>query len=603
MKRNNHRMNLIFALILAAACAAAVKCVLIVSEKRPELEERLDAFEVTVDKRARRGVIVDARGNLLAVSKLKEDVFIDGAAMLSPYKNESRRHYIARYETIAKLEELLGLPDCSIEKKIYKTPKDRYRHIIVARGINQEQRTKFDKIFEYRWDEDSEEITRSRLYGTGIDYRWEREYPMGRLFCHTVGYAGQQKAGSEGLERYYFDLLSGEKGMQRFLVDSGRRPVSRLGGETGAKNGKSIILNLDSVIQMFASDALEKRCEKFKAESGFAIVMNPQTGGVMAMANYPDYDPENLGQSEPSSRRNRAVTDLFEPGSVVKPLIMAGAVDMGAVSKGRIIDCEDGMFYRRGSGRIQEYNYHRYGNLPLKEILIKSSNIGMAKIGLILKKKGLHECLEKIGFTYKTDIDLPGERSPKIRPLDRWTGYSVTRIPFGQEIGITGIQILRAYCAVANGGRSVRPYLAKAVIDNDGNTVQQLGADFERYGKIFSEDTCDFIMDALAGVVNSEDGTGKNAAMEDYTVFGKTGTANIYDPATGQYSNKHYTASFVGGAPFKEPRAVVLVSIRKPDRSLGMGYSGGRVSAPVVKEILDNTLDYLNVPPEKTSEK
>jgi cell division protein FtsI (penicillin-binding protein 3) len=575
-----------------------------------EYKEQISKLKARVSQRAQRGVILDNKGTLLAVNKLKEDVYVDAKVLLQPYENEVPEHYTQRFETIAKLESLLGLAPCTIEKLIFETPPEKNRHIVVARGITPEQKFEFDTLFTYRYFEErpdgSEPVEKERaperLYGTGIDQRWVREYPMGSLFSHVVGYAGQLKAGSEGLEREYFDILKEKKGEKVFVVDSGRRPLNELEKEVQPENGKSLLLTLDSVLQMYTRDALVERCKLYKAESGFAIVMNPYSGAVLALSSYPEYDAGNLSESTPSARRNRAITDLFEPGSVVKPLIMAGAIDTGVINKNTVIDCENGLFVKHGYGRIQEYNYHRYGMLPLKEIIVNSSNIGMAKIGIALGNKRLYDVLDTIGFSYRTDIDYPGERYPRIADPARWTGYSITRIPYGQEIGLTGIQVARGYCVLANGGRSVRPFMVQAIVDSDAKSVKDVSDTGERYGMVFTPDTAGFMMKCLTDVVNSDHGTGKTAALKDYTVFGKTGTANIWDNDIKQYSSKYYTASFVGGAPASNPALIVMVSISKPDKSLGMGYSGGRVTAPAVKKILEQSLAYLNVPPDRSGD-
>jgi cell division protein FtsI/penicillin-binding protein 2 len=265
---------------------------------------------------------------------------------------------------------------------------------------------------------------------------------------------------------------------------------------------------------------------------------------------------------------------------------MAIAFDAGVVKKNDIIFCENGSYSAKGIGRISEYR-NGFGNLTPREILIKSSNIGMAKIGQKLGRKRLHDGLACFGFGKKTGIELPGERDGLLWPVRQWTTYSETRVPFGQEICVTGMQIVRAFCILANGGRLVEPYLVKAIVNSEGE-IEYL----ERpppVGYIIKPEIAKWVVsDAMAAVVN--EGTGKRAKLEKWRVFGKTGTANI--AKEGGYSEEDYIASFVSGAPADDPEIVVLVSIIKPNKKLGLGYTGGVVCSPVAARIIEKTLTY-----------
>jgi cell division protein FtsI/penicillin-binding protein 2 len=274
---------------------------------------------------------------------------------------------------------------------------------------------------------------------------------------------------------------------------------------------------------------------------------------------------------------------------------VAIALEAGVVNKTEKIFCENGNYHGRGFGSIGEYR-RGFGNLTVKEILINSSNIGMAKIGQRLGKDKLYKGLRLFGFGRKTGIELPGEVDGLLRPPHTWTGYSVTRIPFGQEICVTGMQLVRAFCILANGGRLVRPFIVRAIVDKDGN-ITVLKSPPPPVGYIVKPEVAKWVVTkALTGVVN--EGTGKRAKLEKWQVFGKTGTANIALSNSRGYSNQDYVASFICGAPAKEPAIVVLVSIRKPNRSLGKGYTGGAVSSPVAAKIIEKTLTYLGVKPD-----
>jgi cell division protein FtsI/penicillin-binding protein 2 len=313
------------------------------------------------------------------------------------------------------------------------------------------------------------------------------------------------------------------------------------------------------------------------------------------MVSLPDFEPAEAGSTDPDRFRNRAITDQFEPGSIFKPIVAAIALDAGIINKTEKIFCEDGYYHGRGFGRITEYRGHRYGQMAVREILVKSSNIGMAKIGQKLGRDRLYKGLTLFGFGKVTGIDLPGEVSGLLRPPRKWTGYSVTRIPFGQEISSTAIQLVRAFCILSNGGRSVRPYVVRAMIDNDG-TVTKLKRPWQTgIGYVIKPEVARWVVtEALVGVVN--EGTGKRAKLEDWQVFGKTGTANIAKSNERGYSDTDYVASFISGAPAENPAIVVLVSIRKPNKKLGKGYTGGAVASPAAAKIIEKTLNYLGVP-------
>jgi cell division protein FtsI/penicillin-binding protein 2 len=286
--------------------------------------------------------------------------------------------------------------------------------------------------------------------------------------------------------------------------------------------------------------------------------------------------------------------------------VAAIAIDAGVVNRQEKIFCENGDYRGDGFGRIGEYR-RGFGDLTVREILVYSSNIGMAKIGQRLGKDKLYKGLRLFGFGQKIGIDLSGEAEGSLWPVRNWTRYSVTRIPFGQEISVTAIQLVQAFCILANGGRLVHPYLVKAMIDNNGEIIRgpvlrkdsKTGAFVSKgqappVGYIIKRQVAEWIVaDALAGVVN--EGTGKRAKLEKYQVFGKTGTAQLAKGDGGGYTEGDYIASFVAGAPAENPAVIVLVSIRRPNVKLGKGYTGGVVASPVAAAILEKTLNYLEV--------
>jgi cell division protein FtsI (penicillin-binding protein 3) len=593
------RLCLVLLIFCAAAGALVYRCVVLGDYKNTKDSKALQKLQrIKVTLHPQKGLIVDTEGRLLAANKQVSTLFVDPVFFMS----EPNQVLLAeKFHQFPEIEEALELPRFTIEDTIFNHPKERYWPI-------KPELTK----------EQTGYIKSKGVKGLGVvESGSKRDYITGELFSHIIGFAGSNKEFSEGLESIYYDELTGRSGYETYLGDRSRRPINLYGESQPPVHGVSLILTADAVIQLYAREALHKRCKEYEAESGMAIVMNPENGAILAMTNYPDFDPTALEDSQIPARRNRAVTDVYEPGSIMKPIVCAIALDMGVVNKNSVIYCEKGQYCGKGFGCIGEYGNHSYGNLTVAGIIQHSSNIGMAKLGQKMGAKRLYNALRMFGFgdevTHKKitewtpedqfDKDISeflGEREGLLNRLERWNGYSITRVPYGQEIGVTALQIAKAYCILANGGQDVEPHIVRAFVDSNGaNVITQppsAGA-----GYIIKPEVANYIVQkAMVDVVNSEEGTGKKAALEDYTVFGKTGTANI--SINKGYDNQNYVASFVGGAPAKDPRVVVLVSIVKPNRRLGKGYTGGTVSGPVVAEIIDKSLKYMKIPPEKTAD-
>ncbi|OHB75515.1 MAG: hypothetical protein A2Z25_07350 [Planctomycetes bacterium RBG_16_55_9] len=451
--------------------------------------------------------------------------------------------------------------------------------------------------------------------GIVVESDWRRHYPTGSLVANIIGFTDPYGLGLEGIELKYDAQLAGSPARNVFFADVRRRPICPKEQDGVLANGVGIILTIDATIQQFARDELLKQYQEYQAESAVAIVAEPKTGAILAMVSLPDFDPSNRN-CDPNNFRSRALTDWYEPGSILKPFAVAAALDAGAIKKNDIIFCENGSYSGKGFGRIGEYR-RGFGNLTIAEILIESSNIGMAKIGQKLGKEKLYEGLRLFGFGSKTGIELPGEVNGLLRDPAAWDGYSITRIPFGQEICVTGIQLIRAFCILANGGRLVRPFIVRAIVDHNGQisegTRDEKTMDDGRVasghssvvsrpsslvtppvGYIIKPEIAEWLVkEALVRVIN--EGTGKRAKLDKWQVFGKTGTANIALSDARGFSDQDYVASFMAGAPVEDPTVVVLVSIRRPNLALGKGYSGGVVAAPVGAKIIERTLTYLGV--------
>jgi len=519
-------------------------------------------------KEPQRGVILDSCGRLLAASNRVQCIFAEPRAIIKDPINPS-----------VKLALILNMYASDIIKLIRESKNPGFVRIKV--GATAAQCAAARKIF-----------------GIGVQSDWQRSYPTGRLAAHAVGFTSRDNWGLSGIELQYDKELRGSEGQNIFLADAFRRPVRMGQQKSPLSNGAGIILTLDSAIQQFTRAELLNQYESFEAEAAIAIVASAKTGAILAMVSLPDYDPQQIASSDPNTFRNRAVTDQFEPGSMIKPIVAAIAVDSGVIKKDEKIFCENGDYYGRSFGRVNEYRNHRFGNLTVREVLIKSSNIGMAKIGQKIGPEKLYNGLKLFGFSKKTGIELPGEVEGLLRPTNEWTSYSVTRIPYGYELNVTAMQMLRAFCILAAGGRAVQPYIVKAVVDSNGEIIK-LRHSSPDVGYIIKPEVAKWIVnDCLVGVVNEREngGTGWRAKLDKWQVFGKTGTANIAKVGERGYEENSNIASFVAGAPADDPAVIVLVSIRRPNSRLGKGDSGGAVASPVAGRILEKTLNYLRVP-------
>jgi cell division protein FtsI/penicillin-binding protein 2 len=511
-----------------------------------------------------RGVILDAKGRVLAASNRTQTIFAEPRAIEDVKETSS---------------ELAPILDIGAHE--------------ICRQILEGRNPGFVRI---KQDADLLQCSAAvRIKGIGTQTDFKRSYPTGQLFGNIIGFTGRDNCGLEGIELKYNKELSGSGVQNIFYADPRRRPICLKEQNGTLADGVGIILTLDATIQQIVRDELLKQYRDFEAESAVAIVAEPKTGAILAMVSIPDFDPGDLRSSDPNSRRNRAITDPFEPGSMIKPIVVAIAVDNGTIRKDEKIFCENGNYSGKGFGRVNEYQNHRFGDLSIREVLVKSSNIGMAKIGQKMGQKKLYDGLKLFGFGEKVGVELPGEVEGLLRPTSQWSSYSVTRIPYGYELNVTAMQMLQAYCILANGGRMVRPYLVKAIVDSNGEIVQ-VKRPVPPVGYIIKREVAEWIVqDCLVGVVNekSNGGTGWRAKLDKWQVFGKTGTANIARVGQKGYEDNSNIASFVAGAPAEDPAILVMVSIRRPNGRLGKGDSGGAVASPVAGRIIEKTLTYL----------
>jgi cell division protein FtsI/penicillin-binding protein 2 len=534
-------------------------------------------------QRASRGPILDSRGRILAASNQVRTVFAEPRTIADPKKTASR------------LSGVLQQGAHHLCKSIMDSRNPGY------------VRLSHDNV---SWEQGK---AARAIPGVGVQYDWQRYYPYGHLTAHLVGFTSRDAVGQGGAEYQYNDHLTGEGSTLRFLADHRRRPVKMLATQEGRRGaghaGGGLILTLDATIQQFAREELSKRIAEYEAAAGIVIVAEPQTGAILAMVSLPDFDPAQASKTPEDTLRNRALVDMYEPGSVLKPIVAAIALNEKVINKTETIFCENGTYRGKGFGKIGEYNDKQYGDMNIREILMNSSNIGMAKVGQRLGPQRLCKGLKLFGFGAKTGIALPGEAKGQMIPASQLKLHSLVRVPFGHAISVTGLQLVRAYCVLANGGHLVKPHIVKSLVDEEGHPVKR-DTGYEEAGTvgyIIDPALADWMVkDALSAVV--KDGGGRRAKSKRWTVFGKTGTAQVpKTDGTRGYEENAYIASFIAGAPAEDPKIIVLVSIHRPNRSLGKGYSGGAVASPVVGRIIERTLSYYEArgliapPPEEDS--
>lgn len=440
-------------------------------------------------------------------------------------------------------------------------------------------------------DAEVRKVQALRLPAIGVCHEWRRVYPNDKLGGTVVGFRcldGRAGGGMELAQARHLVALDGKRVM---LADAFRRPIWPLVEESSPpRDGGHVFLTLDLIIQGYLQEAVAESVERFGAKWGTGVVVNPNTGEVLAMCSVPTFDPNRFNRVGPASRVNRAITVPFEPGSIAKPIFAAAAVDAGLVRYDTKIFCENGLYRARRGGRITDHG-QRYGWLTVEDIVVKSSNIGMTKVGEKLGNEALFATARRFGFGQKTGLGLPGESRGIVRELPKWDGYSLRRVPFGQEISVTALQMTMAFCPLVNGGLLVAPRLVDHLTDAGGRVVWQGSTKVVR--RVLAPAVARKTLGVLRQVV--ERGTGKACRMARWTSLGKTGTAQI--PGQGGYVEGAYTGSFIGGAPATGPRVLCMISIYWPQQS--RGYYGSKVAAPYVRQVLQRTLDYLGVPPDQ----
>ncbi|SFJ17343.1 peptidoglycan D,D-transpeptidase FtsI family protein [Planctomicrobium piriforme] len=420
----------------------------------------------------------------------------------------------------------------------------------------------------------------------GLRREFQRVYPQGHLAAHVIGLRNIDGVGRGGVEEFFDKQLRGTDGMRRFVRDARGYVLDVLEEVTQPPvDGTSLVLTIDMLMQLHVERQLDALMKKHDAHGACAIVLDPQSGEILALASRPTFDPNHPEQATPDDWKNMATSSVFEPGSTFKPMVVAWALDQGVITRDEMLHCEMGA-YRMGRRIL--HDHHRYGTMSLADVLVKSSNIGMAKIGEKLGNEQLSLMANAFGFGRRTGVELPGELTGLLRPLEDWTSYSTGSIPMGQELAATPLQVLAAHAILANGGQRISPHLLLRT-NGDRPIPRQVIV-----SRVVSADSANWLVTGpMVEVVQR--GTGKLAKIPDVTVFGKTGTAQKAHNDERGYSSSRNLSSFVGGASAENPRLLVLVSVDEPQ---GADQFGGSVAAPYVAAILKTGLAVVGNKPQ-----
>lgn len=528
-------------------------------ERAPALREMAEQqYLRDVHLAPKRGTIYDRHGAELAVSVDVDSVWANPRELRANGGDPSA--------AAAQLSALLGVDRARIQTRL---ESDRY-FVWIKRRVTPALAAR---------------VTALAVPGVHMDREARRFYPSGQLAAHVLGFANIDGQGIEGMELSLEDALRGSARSAPAIRDRrGRVVFSETLFDDGAAEGADLTLTIDKVIQHAAERELELACQTFEARAGSVVVMDPNTGEILALANFPTYDPNDPSGSPASHRRNRAVTDRFEPGSTVKPFTVAAALAAGTIGSEQMIDCQNGEM------EVAEYVIHdttRHDRLTPAQILAFSSNIGAAKIGGSLGRRGLYRAFRSFGFGEVTGLPLPGEAGGILRDYRRWYEMDAATISFGQGVSVTSVQMAAAMSVLANGGRLVRPHLLSSI--RRGAAVQEILPETRR--RVVPARVARLVADMLTAVTGPG-GTAPEAAIDGYLVAGKTGTAQKADYVTGGYSEDRWLASFVGFVPAQSPRLVISVVIDEPV----VAHYGGVVAGPVFRRVGEAALRHLGEP-------
>ncbi|MDE2117277.1 MAG: penicillin-binding protein 2 [Betaproteobacteria bacterium] len=538
------RSRLLFVLLLLGLCALMARAVYLQGIHNDFLQQKGDArYGRVVDINAHRGMITDRYGEPLAISTPVESIWV------SPQDVE------ATPKQVKQLAQIVGMNIEEVKNRLSDTSRD---FVYLKRQLPPEQ---------------AEKIVRLGVPGVSLRREYRRYYPDADVTAHLLGFTDVDDNGQEGIELVLQEQLGGKAGSQRVIKDRRGYIVEDVASIRAPKPGNDLALSLDSKMQYLAYREIKLAVEQHNAKAGSIVVLDAKSGEVLALANWPSYNPNNRDKPGLKVLRNHAVTDLFEPGSTMKPFTVAAALEAGKVRPETVINTEGGIFT---VGRRKIHDTHPETALTVAQVIQKSSNVGAAKIALSLPPETFWRSLSETGFGAQTGSAFPGEAAGRLRDYKKWQPIEQATMSYGNGISVNLLQLARAYTVFAN--------------DGDLKPVTLLKQDVPVAGKkIYSQATAQAVRDMLELVVKPG-GTAPLAQINGYRVAGKTGTAHKLE--NGHYVNR-YIASFVGLAPASNPRLIVAVMINEPS---GEQYYGGQVAAPVFSNVMGSALRLLNVP-------
>jgi cell division protein FtsI (penicillin-binding protein 3) len=512
-----------------------------------------------IDTTPQRGELLDRHGRQLAQSVQTVSLFLDPDGL-----------DLGQLECSAQqLSHSLGMNYKDLLAQFREAREAKRRFLWIARRLDADEGNK---------------IVAMNLPGLQSVLEPKRYYPNGPLAAHVLGYVGLDGDGLGGLERSYNSKIAGEPGKLFLERDARGKPYESF--EIASKAGQSVVLTIDQSIQYQAEQALNAAVKSSRAKSGTVIVLDPRNGDVLALANAPSFNPNDVAASSAETRSNWALQNIYEPGSTFKVVAFSAALEKKLVRVDDHIDGQMGAI--TVAGRVI-HDHRPFGSLTIAEALAKSSNVAAIKLGLRVGDETMYEFIRRFGFGSKTGIELPGETSGLLRKVERWQASSIGSIAIGQEIGVTPVQMAAAFGALANDGIRVAPHIIREIRNEAGAVVYQPQPEQRR---VIAAETAIALRGMLEGVTLR--GTAKQAQLDGYSAAGKTGTAQKIDPKTRAYSATKFVASFVGFAPVSNPQVVIVVVVDEP----GGAYHGGDVAAPIFREVAEQILPILGVTPD-----
>ena len=493
-----------------------------------------------------RGELLDRQERQLARSVQTVSLFIDPDGLDTATLDRNAQ----------QIAQSLNLKQAELARDFRKAHDNKKRFVWIARRLDADVANK---------------VVELKLPGVQTQLEPKRYYPNGSLAAHVLGYVGLDGKGLGGVEQSYNAKISGEPGQLFVEKDANGKPYE--GYEIAAKPGQTVILTIDQTIQYQAEQALQAAVQQSRAKSGSVIVLDPRSGEILALANAPTFDPNKVSEAKPETRSNWALQNIYEPGSTFKVVAFSAALEKKLARVDERIDCQMGAI--TVAGRVV-HDHKKFGLLTIPEALAKSSNVAAIKLGIRVGDQTMYDYIRRFGFGSKTGIELPGETNGILRRVDRWQPSSIGSIAIGQEVGVTPVQMVAAFGALANDGMRVAPHLIREVRDEGGNVVYRAQPEQRR---VISAETAIALRGMLEGVTLH--GTAKKAQLDGYSAAGKTGTAQKIDPKTHTYSKTKFIGSFVGLAPVNNPAVVIIVVIDEPAGA----YHGGDVAAPVFRAV------------------